>query len=346
MARKRIDSVSELKEFYYLYGDEELLARQALDRLKKLFASQADADFNVEVLSAPEVGVERIIDAAETVPLMADRRLVVATDVTLLPRKDQTALADYLDRANPGTTLVLVAHMPGPGEPADAGVIKKAEASPIFKKASRPGAEALRFTLGRGKRQKLTEWVTAQFEKRGKSVEAPAREMLIEKVGRQLRDLDGAIERVALFAADRPLVTVADVTRVVAPAAERGIFELVDAVAERRRDASLNLLNHLLRQGESPQHVLNMLLRQFRLVSRCKSLSADHDYGSLASELKVPPFLVGKCVQQSKRFSAERLRRAFSEFKRAQVEMHSSRYLPDTDYQGHVLETMITRIIG
>lgn len=346
MARKRADNVSELKRFYYIYGDEELLAQQALDRLKGLFASQADADFNVEVLSAPEAGVERIVDAAETIPLMAERRLVVATDVTLLSRKDQAALAEYLDRSNPRTTLVLVARMPGAGEPRDSGAVKKAESSPLFKKASAQGGEALKFSMGRSRQQKLAEWVTEQFEKRGKRVEAPARELLLEKVGKQLRDLDGAIERLALFYAESQVITAADVEQVVTPTADQGIFELVDAVAERRRDTSLHLLNHLLGRGESPERVLNLLLRQFRLISRCKSLAADHDYGSIASELKVPPFLVGKCIQQSKRFSAERLRRSFSEFKRAQVEMHSSRYLPETEYQAHVLEAMITRIIG
>jgi hypothetical protein len=62
--------------------------------------------------------------------------------------------------------------------------------------------------------------------------------------------------------------------------------------------------------------------------------------------LGIPPFLVGKCLKQSSRFSPERLRSAFGEFKRAQVEMHSNRYLGEREYQGTMLEMLIVKIIG
>lgn len=344
LARKRAESIGELKPFYYVYGDEELLVEQALDRLRGLFDSEAGADFNIEVLSAPEAGVERIIDSAEALPLVADRRLVIVRDVTALSRKDQSALAEYLDHQSPGTILVLVAAVPAAGGARDASAIKKAEASPVFKKASGSGS-ALKFTLGRSRRQKLEDWINEEFEKKGKRVEGPARDLLVEKAGSRLRDLSSAIERVSLFAADRGTISSTDVAQVVAPGAEQGIFELVDAVAERRRDTSLYLLNRLMGQGENAHRILNLLMRQFRLIAGCKSL-ADRDYGSIARELGIPPFLVGKCLQQSKRFSQERLRRAFSEFRRAHIELHSTKYLPETEYQGHVLETMITRIVG
>ena len=346
MPKKRVESVEELKNIYFLYGDEELLVENALKRLQDLLASQVDADFNMEVLNAPEVGAERKVDSAETIPLMSSRRLVIARDIDKLPRKGQELISEYLDRPNPATTLVMVAHVSGPGESRDVGTLKRMESGALFKKAKASG-EVLKFSLsGRGKQQKLEEWITEQFRKRGKRVETPARDLLLENVGRELRDLQDATERVSLFVADREIVRVADVAQVVAPAAEQGVFELVDAVADRRRDLSIFLLNRLIRQGESPQRIFNLLLRQFRLIARCRSLAAGHEYPAIATELSIPPFLVGKCVQQSKRFSAERLRSAFGEFKRAQVEMHSTKYLPDADYQAHVLEMLIVNIIG
>lgn len=345
MARKRVDSVKELKNVYYIYGDEELLVEEALKRLKSLLSSEVDADFNLEVLNAKEVGAERIIDSAETIPLMSDRRLIIARDVNQLGKKEQDALAEYVERPNPATTLVLVAHIPGPGEPSDANVIKRVESSALFKKAQAVG-ETLKFTIGRGRQQKVEEWVTEQFKKNGRRIESDARDQLIEKVGRDLRSLSDAIERICLFAADSEVISAQQVALVVVPAAEQGIFELVDSVADRRRDVSLYVLNRLLRQGESPQRIFNMLLRQFRLMARCKSLAVDHEYGAIASELKIPAFLVGKCIKQSRRFSSERLRAAFLEFKKAQIEMHSGSYLPQADYQAHMLEMLIVKIVG
>lgn len=346
MPRKRVDSIDELKNVYYLYGDEELLAEEALKRLRGLLAAEVDAEFNLEVMSAPEAGAQRIIDSAVTVPMMSARRLVIARDVDKLSRKEQEALAAYLEYPNPATTLVLVAHLPVAGERRDANTIKRVESSALFKSAKAAG-EVLKFTMaGKGKQQKMEEWVTEKFNKRDKRIDSAARALLIENVGRELRDLEDAIERVSLFAGDKAMIGISEVSEVVLPTAEQGMFELVDAVADRRRDISLYLLNKLLRQGESAPRIFSLLLRQFRLIARCKSLATDHEYGAIASELGIPPFLVGKCMQQAKRYSAERLRAIFGEFQRAQVELHSTKYLAEGEYQGHVLETLIVNIVG
>ncbi len=346
MPRKRVESIEDLKSVYYIYGDEELLVEEALKRLRNMVAAEVDADFNIEIFDAPEVGAERIVDSAETVPLMSSRRLVIARDVDRLVKKEQDILAAYLERPNPDTTLVLVAHIPGSGEQRDSKTLKRIEASSLFKKG-RSAGEVMKFSMaGRGKQQKTEDWINKQFKKRGKRIEPAALQMLMDRVGRQLRDLEDAVERLSLFTSDKDTIDVSDLVEVVVSVAEQPIFDLVDAVADRRRDLSLYLLNRLLRQGESPEKIFSLLLRQFRLIARCKSLSMDHDYGAIASQLGIPPFLVGKCIQQARKYSSDRLRSAFGEFKRAQIEMHSSSYMAEPGYQGHVLETLIVRVVG
>jgi DNA polymerase III subunit delta len=346
LPRKRVESIDELKSVYFIYGDEELLVEDALKRLRRMVSAEADADFNIEVLDALEVGAERVIDSAETVPLMSSRRLVIAREVDRLSKKEQDILSAYLERPNPATTLVLVTHIPGPGEHRDSKALKRIEASALFKKG-RSAGEVMKFSIaGRGRQQKTEDWVRSQFEKRGKRIKPEALQMLTDRVGRELRDLEDAVERLSLFASDKDTIEVCDISEVVVSAAEQPIFELVDAVADRRRDLSLYLLNRLLRQGESPERIFSLLLRQFRLIARCKSLSAEHDFGVIASELGIPPFLVGKCIQQSKKYSSDRLRSSLGEFKRAQIEMHSSGYISEPAYSAHVLETLIVKVVG
>lgn len=347
MARKRVEAIEDLKGVYYIYGDEELLAEQAVKRLKNLFGAQADVDFNMEVLDAAELGASAVINAAETVPLMSSRRLVIAMGADRLGRREQEAICTYLDDPNPAATLVLVA-LGGPGSvKRDAASMKKVEGSPLFKKVGSVGGEPLKFTLGgRGSRKKVEEWIADEFERRGKRVEPSAGSVLLERVGRELRDLEDAIERICLYAADEGAISSEHVVKVVVPAAEQGVFELIDAVGDRRRDQSLYLLDRLMRQGESPQRIFSLLLRQFRLIARCKAMARDTDHPRMASALGIPPFLVSKCVRQSSRFSPEKLRAAFLEFKKAQMEMHSNRYLPERDYQAAMLEMLIVRLIG
>jgi len=346
VARKRVEKIEELNSVYYVYGDEELLIEQGLNRLKALFAAEADSDFNVEVIDAATMGAEHVVDSAETIPLMSPRRLVIARGVETLSKKEQGIIAAYLDRANPATVLVLATGGSGPGQ-RDTGVIKKVESSALYKKVLSVGGEPLKSSFGaRGRQKKVSDWISDEFSRRGKTIQPAARDMLAEMVGKELRDLEDAIERVCLYAADSTSVSTEEITQVVVPSAEQGIFELVDSVADRRRDLSLYLLNKLIRQGESPQRIFGLLLRQFRLIARCKSLARDHEYQEIASTLGIPPFLVGKCLKQSNRFSSDRLRSAFGEFRQAQVEMHSGRYLSEKEYQGAILEMLIVKIIG
>lgn len=346
MPAKRVDNIGELKNVYFLYGDEELLAEAALERLKGRIAEEVDTDFNMEVLDAAEVGAERIIDAAETIPLLSPRRLVLVKDVDCMSRSDLARLASYLESPNPATILVLVTRFPQSGQPRDTKATKRVEGTALFKAASQAG-DVLKFTIsGRGKRSRLEEFVSDSFKKRGKEVTAEARQALLERTGNDLRELEGAVERVSLYVGDRPEVELEEIELLTVPSAERDIFEFVDSVAERRRDLALYLFNRLMRQGESPQRLFGLLLRQYRLISRVKSLSSDHDYGEIASSVGVPPFIVSKCLQQSKRYSAERLRGLFGEFRRAQLELHSTKYLPDREYQETVMEMLIVRLIG
>ncbi|MBU1672066.1 MAG: DNA polymerase III subunit delta [Actinobacteria bacterium] len=346
MAKKSAEKVEELQNVYFVYGDEEMMVEEALERLKGILATQVDADFNMEVLDASEVGVDHVIDSAETIPLLSPRRLVIARNVDRLTQRDQSTLAEYLDRPNEATTLVLVAHIPKAGEQRDQKALKKVEGSALCKKAGERG-RVLKFTMGtRGRQQKVTDWVSDQFKRRGKRIEPAARDLLIENVGVELRDLQDAVERVCLYSADFDVIKIEQVSQVVRPAADQGVFDLIDAVAERRRDISLYLLNRLVQQGESPQRLFSLLLGQFRLIARCKSLASEHAPDEIAGILGVPQFRAGKALRQSRRFSAERLRAVFGEFAGAQVELHSSRYLDDRDYQTHVMEMLIVKVIG
>lgn len=342
MPKKRADSIEELGTLYFIYGEEELLAERLLSRLKDLFAREADPDFNMRIMQVTESSAEDIIEAAETVPLLSSRRLVIVRDVDRLNRKEQEKLAAYVKGDNPDTTLVLVARF---HTPPDSSAVKKVESSPLFKAASKKGQVVL-VSLGRGRQAGLDTYVSDEFKKRGKKLDADARSLLITKAGGNLRDLADAVERVCLFCGDEKVVGLDMVEQAVSPLAEQGVFEFVDAVAGRRRDLSLYLLDRLLMQGESPERLFSMLLRQFRLLARTKAIIDSGSREDVASRLGVHPFVAKKCLEQSRRFSADRLRHAFGELKNAQVEMRTTSFMDDREYESYVLEKLVSKIIG
>ena len=66
---------------YLLYGEEEFLVDQAITLFNQYVVDEGTRDFNYDVFYAKEAQPSAILDVAETLPMMATRRVVVIKDV-------------------------------------------------------------------------------------------------------------------------------------------------------------------------------------------------------------------------------------------------------------------------
>ena len=81
------------KQIYLLYGEERYLRRQYRDRLQKALCG--DDDMNVHFYEGKDVPVGQIIDLAETLPFLAERRVIFLTDSGLF-KSGGEKMAEYL----------------------------------------------------------------------------------------------------------------------------------------------------------------------------------------------------------------------------------------------------------
>ena len=84
----------QLKQVYLLYGEEAYLRKQYKDRLKKALCADGDT-MNFHYCEGKDVNVPQIIDLAETLPFLAERRVLLIENSGLFKRGGET-LADYL----------------------------------------------------------------------------------------------------------------------------------------------------------------------------------------------------------------------------------------------------------
>ncbi len=95
----------KFRPVYYLFGEESAAKADALLKLKELF--KAD-DFNlVEFLGDPNFESPAIVSEAMTLPIFADRRLVIVRNPKI-PAAAREAFADYLKSPSATTTLILL----------------------------------------------------------------------------------------------------------------------------------------------------------------------------------------------------------------------------------------------
>ena len=111
---------------YLFGGSDDALKREAVGRLTAPLLDDSMADFDREERDAPTSGGEdpdfarQILASAGGMPMLSERRVVIATNVQRLGKADQETLAAGLGHLGDRSLLVLVAGAPE----YDAGKVK------------------------------------------------------------------------------------------------------------------------------------------------------------------------------------------------------------------------------
>jgi len=273
----------DLDPVYVLTSEHPLLIDRAVAAIRDAAVPPAMRGFNYDVVEGKPTA-SRITSAANTLPMMATRRMVLVRDLAPMPADELTKLAPYLDAPSPSTVVVALTS-------------KLDKRWKFYAQASKKGwlhvLEAPR---------KPDAWLRAEAQARGVRIDAAALGRLADAVGNDLSRLALTLDQLALYAGDRP-VAVDDVEDLVADTREHTVFELTDAVGEGRLPAALAAIASLCEQRQSVIGVLVLMARHVRQleqvhVGKARGLRG----GELAQLVGAPPFIVDKLTAQARRY--------------------------------------------
>ncbi len=144
---------------YLFTGPEAVLRDEALQALLAATLAPSLRDFTLDQASAAELDPDRLVALCTTLPMLAERRVVVIRDVEAWRRRTKArgAMLEYLKRPSPETVLVLVQGDEGErGEKRDAELeklVQVVEFQPLDAEAAgewlAEKAAALGITFGR-----------------------------------------------------------------------------------------------------------------------------------------------------------------------------------------------------
>lgn len=296
---------------YVIVGDEPYLAQSAM---KSLRAALGDDDMSVATFSARDAEADDVIGALRTVPLLGGRPLVWLRDGEHLTKEGRKAFAEaiaaYIEEPVREAALIIVAE-------------KIDGRSRLMQLAAKKGVVVECRKLYD---DKLPSWVAIEVKRRDRQISLEAAKFLADMVGNDLGQLAGSIERLVLYVGERKLIELKDVEEAVTETHQRDVFELTDAVGQRRLSRALAYLHNLLENGQPPPLILHMLARHFRILSKAREVDGRmRDRADLAKYLGVNPFYVNNYVEQSRNFSKQELRRSFQTLHRCDREIKSSR---------------------
>ena len=231
---------------YYFHGDDEFLKDEAVRRLIDKAVDPATKDFNLEQRRGGDLDGETLGTLLDTLPMMAERRVVVIRDVPALRKDARAALDAYLKRPAAETVLVLVA-------PAAA----KAE------KALLERARAIAFEPLDDKQ--LPTWIARHAtETLGMSITPRASALLQSSVGSDLPQLASELEKLASYIrGSDPGTSEIDEAAVAAVVGVRHgetASDLLDHIAQRDARGALAVLPHVLMQPKMSAVLIVMML--------------------------------------------------------------------------------------
>lgn len=285
----------ECKGVYLLEGVEENMKATALAALRQAVLPVGLEELNETVMENPASGA--LISACETLPFMADRRLVIVREhAGLLRGEADDKLTEYIARV-PETALLVFVHR------------GRADARKKLYKAVAKAGNVVSFTALTD--AELTDWICRSFSRLEKECSSATASLLAFTSGPDTALLRAEIDKLANYAHGRPRITDDDVRAVATRSIEYTVFGMVDAVVAGQKSKAFALLRDMLLSGEERLGILAMLLRQYRMLQHVKiMLYEKRTPQQMQTALGVKGFVLDRYLRQARALTGSQVKRA------------------------------------
>lgn len=263
----RLPVLTPERPVYLLYGREQVLLEEALGKLLAGVRQAAGAEPDVAALYGNGTTCEQIAGELANLSLLGAGKVVVVREAQRLRAPEQNRLAALLPRLGAGSLLVLLA-----GEPTyDSRTRRRKVLGEKLESAVRAVGVTIEFPTFR--EQDAERWLLTEAKEAGLRLDPQAAAQMVLLAGADLLRLRNELAKVLAYAGTAGQVSVEEISQVVSRSPEATIFELIDAIGDRRPDQALAALKILLDAGEPEQRILVLLARQIRLIWQAKYLA-------------------------------------------------------------------------
>ena len=270
--RKQIKT--DPQQGYLFFGEEDYMKKFALDAaIAAISPDQSFSFFNEIRFDSVTYSPEALIDSFMPAPMMADRKLIIISQLDVKSMKPHEvdallkaieALGDY----DYNTLIITVS-----ADRFDAGNLPK-KPSQILQKLAE---HLIPVQFEKNSPARLAAWVSKHFEHNGVIASAEACNMVIERCGRDMYNLSGEIDKLSFYvlADGRNEITRDDIVYIAIPSTEYDSFALTNAIGARRREEALAILKDMKRRRLEPIIIVSEISGTINDMLRIAVLRAD-----------------------------------------------------------------------
>ncbi len=292
-----------------LYGEEIFFRNQAVQMLIEQVVPADARDFNLATFQGKETSGQVVLEQLQTLPVFSPQRLILVRDFQAVPAAEADKFIDYLSAPLDESVLVLVAD-------------KIDRRRKFFQTFAKKGALVEFKQLYPNQ---IPAFVREQVQAAGKRMTEDAMALFCRRVGTNLQEIYGELEKLCAYLGERNLVDVEDVKAIVSDVRADSVFDLTNALGKKQSSEALRLLGRLLADGIAPLVILNMMVRHFRqLWKTSELLEQGGGRKDVASGVGVNPYFVDGLISQSRQFKSGLFESFFEEFLEADLRLKSS----------------------
>lgn len=305
-----------IKNLYLCYGKEDYMKKQYVNNIKNQIIDPANEIMNLEKLEGKGVSVDQIIDFAETLPFMSDRRLMIIKDSGLFKsgKKDESAkMAEYIDKLPSSVCIIFM----------ESDIDKRLS---LYKKVNK-NYETIEFKVPSDR--ELATWTKTELRRYKVLMSPQVIEYFVRVVPPGMESIINEIKKLASYKAEGE-ITKEEIDQVCTQSLDIRIFELVKMLGNKDTKVVLEIYSNLLEMKEPPIKILAMMARQFRMILQVKYMRQQgQGNASIVSRTGFRSFMVTECVRQSSNFTFSQLEMAIKECLEADANIKTGMMRPE-----------------
>ncbi len=324
----------------FVKGDDPALLSQTIQRYVGELVGDGDRGLMVEEVSEPDYGdagdltLGPLINAAQTLPFLTERRVVVGRNLGLFGTKVAVAPLVSLLEVLPDTTdLVLV------WEHGSSGARLSAVPKVLTEALSAAGAELVGATPGgRGRKKALDEMLAAAPVR----LDGSAKAAIADNVGDELGQVASLMELLVSTFGDEASLSSSDVSPFLGVGADVPPWELTDAIDKGDIATALERLARMQHGGRRhPLQTMATLHTHYQRALKLQGAGVSNEKdAAVLLGMKGSTFPAKKAMDLSRRLGRERLGRAVELLAQADLDTRGgSAVLGDA-----VIEILVARL--
>ena len=320
---QNIIQAGSLPSLILLYGQESYFIDEGLQAIRNAVVRPEDRDFNLTQFQGRDFKPIDVVEQARTFPIFSERRLVIVKNVHEASADQLEGLLSYLEDPVPETVLLLTA--------------EKIDARRKFFQLLKKTGKVIEFK--KIYENQLPSFVRDLAKSFNVTLTGGALKLFCKRVGTNLVEVQGELEKLVGYLGDRDLAEESDVAAIVSDTRIESVFDLTDALGRGDSSTALILLDRLLAEGQAPLMVLAMMTRHFRQMWKISELTAQKvPQNELPRRVGASPYFLKGLMQQASRFESRHYRYVFSQFLATDLALKSSGGEPKMHLEQLVLE--------